>query len=83
MSKRIDDIWSEAPGLPKGLLFGGFFLYFVSFAMDVVYSASPGNWWYDLKIMLQGPAVLMIWAGIVLCAAALVGGGLAAGKEKE
>ena len=62
---------------------GGLFIYFLSFGMDVIYSAPRGNWWYDLTNMMRGPGELMIWAGMITCAAALLGGGLAAGREKE
>jgi hypothetical protein len=84
MNKRIDDIWSETPGLPKALLMGGIFFYLVSFLMQVVYtSTNPTGFWYTLTRTLRDPGELMIYAGMVLCAAALIGGGLAAGSSRE
>ena len=78
MAKRIDEIWAEAPGLPKAVFLGGLALYTLGNVLSWFGDAWLWTRIYQTALSMGG---LMTWTGMALCAAALLGGGLAAPKE--
>jgi len=78
MTKRADEIWSEVPGLPKLMLIGGIFLLVVVSVMNWL----SWSWWSGFVNTLSTLGNSMLMPGTILCAAALVAGGLAAGKKE-
>ncbi|GEM_PF-5155160 len=78
MAKRIDEIWAEAPGLPKAVFLGGLALYAAGHVLSWFGDAWLWARIYRTALSLGG---LMAWTGMALCAAALLGGGLAAPKD--
>ncbi len=78
MAKRIDEIWAETPGLPKAAFLGGLGLY----AAGHVLSWFGDAWlWSRIYTTTISLGQLMAWTGAALCAACLLGGGLAAPKD--
>lgn len=76
--KSASQIWDEVPGLPKMLLMGGIFFRIL---VSVMHWFGSRDWWNSLTNTVATLGDVMLMPGLVLCAAALVAGGLAAIKK--